>query len=273
MKFRPTKLPRDAATTLRLCPIQTVKPYAVMIAPVYVYMQANEKFVAIKSPLDFFTDADLKRLAPLGMFFLPAFIDGSLVFREKARSLRKLLDWSPKPEDLGPAPFELSDAVLRALAPLWGLHVTVESFFVTVFANELCAGLAPESLARAREQSVPTFERALMVSSWTVFIALHCGWTRPGLLDQLRAWSFDRAMGAGGADLVGPAFGAVHAHGLADAILASGLTAIGGDFFGARGETFARRMFGRLERVKHELRGSDPRDYTIFGPEGIADGG
>lgn len=273
MKFRPTKLPRDVAPTLRLCPIQTVKPYAVMLAPVYVYMQANEKFVGIKSPLDFFTESELTRLKPLGMFFFPPFLDRSLFFREKARSLRKLLSWKPRDEDLGPAPYELSDAVLRALAPLWGPEICVENFFVTIFANELCVLLDEERLMRAREKDVDLFEHALMISSWSVFIALHCGWTRPELLDRLRVWSFDRVVGDG-AIAEAPAFGASEAHALAEAIVASGSrAAIGREFFGGRSETFARRMASRLERVERQLRESGATAFTIHGAEGIADDG
>lgn len=243
-----------------------------MLAPVYVYMQANEKFVGIKSPLDFFTEAELTKLKPLGMFFFPPFMDRSLFFREKARSLRKLLGWSPRAEDLGPAPFELSDAVLRALAPLWGPDIAVENFFVTVFANELCSLLEAEKLAHAREKDVDLFERALMVSSWSVFVALHCGWTRPELLDRLRSWSFDRAMGDG-AGAEAPAFGANEAHALAEAILASGDRTVGREFFASRGEVFARRLSSRLERVERQLRESDAQAFTIYGAEGIADGG
>ena len=55
MDFSRKKLPPDAAEKMRNCPIHSVQPYALMIAPAYVYMKVNKKFVAVKAPLDFFT--------------------------------------------------------------------------------------------------------------------------------------------------------------------------------------------------------------------------
>jgi len=69
MDFRQRKLPKEAAINLRISPIASVKPYALMIAPVYVFMRVNEKFVSVKAPLDFFTPEELERLKSFESFF------------------------------------------------------------------------------------------------------------------------------------------------------------------------------------------------------------
>lgn len=272
MKFRPTKLPRDVAQTLRLCPIRTVKPYALMIAPVYVYMRANEKFVAVKSPLDFFTEAELARLAPLETFYFTPFFGSALVFREKARSIRAMMAWRPDVAGVEPAPFEMSDTVLRALAPLWGPRVQVESFFVAVFAGELCSTIDGEALVRAREKHVDVLERSILVSAWSVFVALHCGWIDQSALDRLRQWSFRVAAGEVAADPV-PALGARELHALAEAIVDGKSPQVGIEAFKALDHVFARRMKSRLERIDKQLRDPQTANFTIYGAEGIRDGG
>ena len=61
MDFRSKKLPPEAADQLRACPVESVKPYVAMPAPVYIYLRANAKFVSVKGPLDFFTPDELAR--------------------------------------------------------------------------------------------------------------------------------------------------------------------------------------------------------------------
>src|SRR5689334_8605019 len=95
MNFRPRKLPKEAAMNLRISPIVSVKPYSLMLAPVYVFMRLNEKFVSVKGPLDFFTPEELERLQPFESFFLPEFVDTALPFRQVARNVRALLSWQP----------------------------------------------------------------------------------------------------------------------------------------------------------------------------------
>ena len=155
MYFRPTKLPREAAINLRISPIASVKPYSLMLAPVYVFMRLNEKFVSVKGPLDFFTPEELERLKPFESFFLPEFVDAALPFRQIARNVRRLVGWEPEykgEEQLPPAPYEVSDAVLRMIGPLWAPGLVIEPFFAAVFANELCELLPPEKLRAARDQ-------------------------------------------------------------------------------------------------------------------------
>jgi len=202
MDFKQRKLPKEAVERLRICPIRTVRPYALMMAPVYVYMKLNEKFVMVKGALDFFTEEELERLNPLGSVFFPEEVDISLRFREVANEVKDLLSWNPetaalqvlkertqgKKEELplAPSSFELSDAVIRVIGPLWNPGPHIDPFYVSVFANELCDLLPADLLKRYRDQSVVDLERAVMASSWAVFVALHLGYTNLGFLNRLR---------------------------------------------------------------------------------------
>lgn len=197
MYFSHKKLPPEAAQNLRNCPINTVAPFSLMIAPVYVFMRRNKKFVAIKAPLDFFTPMELKRLGALESFFLPEFVDAAVFYRDTARQLRALIQWKPGEKKAGtdlvlrelklpPAPFEISDAVLRLLAPLWGFRQAIEPFFLAVFANEICEGFSEETLKKCRDKGVDLFELALFRSGWAVFLALHLGFCNWNYLNWLR---------------------------------------------------------------------------------------
>ena len=81
MEFSKRKLPKEAAHQLRVCPIPSVQPYALMLSPVYVFMKANEKFVSVKAPLDFFTQEELSKLRMYDTFYMPDFVDRTLPFR------------------------------------------------------------------------------------------------------------------------------------------------------------------------------------------------
>lgn len=194
MDFRPRKLPKEAATKLRISPIVSVKPYSLMLAPVYVFMKLNEKFISVKGPLDFFTPEELERLGSFESFFLPAFVDSALPFREVARHVRRLLSWEPELDDKGdlpPAPYEIADAVLRLVGPLWGAGMVIEPFFAAVFANELCDLLPPEKLRLAREQDVIAYERAILRAGWAVFLAVQLGYCDLPFINALLQRTFD----------------------------------------------------------------------------------
>jgi hypothetical protein len=197
MDFSRRKLPAEEAANLRRCPIETVKPFAMMIAPVYVFMRRNEKFISVKSPLDFFTPEELERFKDVEMLFMPEFVDSVLPYRGLARRVKMMLGWNPV--DVGgalpPAPYELSDGVLRMTAPLWGTKYRIEPFFAGVFVNELCSLLPGEDLMAAREKDIELFERAIILSAWTVFFSLHLGAADQVYLDRVRLASFRKVMG------------------------------------------------------------------------------
>lgn len=197
MDFSRRKLPADAAAKLRQCPIETVKPFAMMIAPVYVFMRRNEKFISVKSPLDFFTPEEIQRLKSVEMFFMPDFVESVLPYRTLARRVKMVLGWNPVESSgaLPPAPYELADGALRMMAPLWGKKFRIEPFFACVFANEFCSLLPGEELMAAREKDLATLERAIILSAWMVFFSLHTGAADQNYLDHLRLASFRKVLG------------------------------------------------------------------------------
>lgn len=277
MDFRQRKLPKEAAINLRISPIASVKPYAMMIAPVYVFMRVNEKFISVKGPLDFFTPEELERLKSFETFFLPEFVDAALPFRQVARSVKRLVGWEPefKGESvLPPAPYEVSDAVLRMIGPLWGAGLVIEPFFATVFANELCELLPPEKLRFARDKDVLGYERAVLRSGWAVFLALHLGYCDLPFLNHLQQQVFDSSFT--GVDI--PSIGrAADVDELLELVWASMITdpahAVKGDIFTKNPSRSAQKVARRLERVLGDamIPAAQPVP-TIFGERGFADG-
>lgn len=195
MHFAHKKLPAEFSREMRLFPISSIKPYALMLAPVYVFMRLNQKFVAVKAPLDFFTPEELDQYRPYESFFMPPCVDQSIEFRETAKRARALLNWNvARREQLAPAPFEVSDALLRLVGPLWTRETKLDPFFVAVFANELCDLISPQRLHGARESDVRSYERAVFCSSWAVWLAIHLGYCELRFLNGLRTAVYDRAV-------------------------------------------------------------------------------
>jgi hypothetical protein len=281
MDFSERKLTLDAESTLLRCPIESVHAYALMIAPVYLELRLNARFVSIKAPLDFFTPEELARLRAHGDIHLPKFVETALPFRDAGRKARALLEWDPGRAGgegaLGPTPYELSDALLRLAAPLWGVSATepdlgIEPFFTVAFANELCATLPADALVRARENDLETYERAVLASSWVTLAALMLGYADRAFLDRLRERVFRRmALGE---------FASVRLSDV-DQLENLAYAVFGGDTaprrvtlgqIEARTERAAFKLAARLRRVNRELTG--PRDHlpTIYGPRGFTDG-
>lgn len=283
MEFTHRKLPREAAASLRLCPVRSVKPFALMLAPVYVFMRLNMKFVAVKAPLDFFTPEELEKLAPLQSFFLPPFVDRAIPFRDAATRASAILSWEPQtvktagkveyPEvRLAPAPFELSDAILRLVGPLWGDGLRIEPFFVSVFVNELCDVLPGELLRTARDKNVEAYERGVFRSAWGVFLALHLGFCDLGYLNRLRLRIFEREVT--GHDSTG--FAGTHRGETDELIDVVTKTLVGpkqailnGTVFASLPGRLSQKLTARLERVKAQLMAKNAPLPTIHGPGGF----
>jgi hypothetical protein len=274
MDFTARKLPREAAPNLRRCPIDSIVPYALMLAPMYVYMPRNEKFVSVKAPLDFFTPEELAKLRSFESFFATEFVDQALPYRDAARVVKRLLTWNPealpaseRASALPPAPYELSDATIRALGPLWGAQGVIDPFFVAVFANELCPLLPTEELTAARDQSVPRFECALYRASWVVFTALHLGQCDLDYLFEARNHAFRAAMGWGWHERL---LGVRELIDFSARVLPDAdVSWIRLDRLRAAGGHLAGRLTSRLERVAAALiRPADPLRSTR-GPQGF----
>jgi len=185
MDFSFRKLPPESAAALRLCPVQGFAPYSPIWAPVYVFLKRNAKFVSVKAPLDFFTPEELSRLAPYESLFMPEFVELPLLFRSAGRRIRLILKGRPdidaEPMNhatdvvLPPASYEISDAVLRVLGPLWGRKTELEPFFSCALSDAICDPLHPDWLREARDRNIETYEAALLKSGLGVFLALHLG--------------------------------------------------------------------------------------------------
>lgn len=282
MNFKNRKLPGEAAADLRRCPIRTIEPYALMVAPVYVFMPRNEKFISVKAPMDFFTPEDLRRFKELEQVFMPPFVDEALPYRDLARRARMLLGWMPVESGMPspPAPYEMSDAMLRLMGPLWGESFEIESFFVCVFVNELCSLLPGDELISAREADCGRFEHAAVISAWMVFLSLHLGTTDLDYLNRLRLATFRKIVGTG---ILVP--GMTDFDSFTDAgqllrilepqvIGEKVYQSLGLGFFTERKERIARKIVARIERVRAErLGGNRPLEASVFGENGLIEGG
>ena len=189
MEFNERKLSLSVEPTLRVCPVDTIHPYTPLFAPAYLCLRENQKFVALKAPLDFFTPQELERIKPFQNLYFTRFIDRILPFQQAAQKARILctLDVPVYPPDgppISPAPYELSRALLDLLVPLWGEKRQIEPFFIGAFCAELCGAWPAELLVSARNADVTTYESALLKSGIAVFFALLLGHTK---LSYLRA--------------------------------------------------------------------------------------
>lgn len=268
MEFTQKKLPREAASDMRLCPIGSIEPYALMLAPAYVYLRRNEKFVSIKGPLDFFTPDELAKLAPFESFFFPSFVDQALPFREAARRALKIMRVQP---EYMPTPFETADATLRIMGPLWSEALSVEPFFATVFANELCSPLPGGLIMAARESDIRLFELSVLRSGIAVFFAVMLGYEHEEFLNRLRLRVFEETFARRDAivrrrpwdeieeliSMLPECMPGLLSH----AMSASELKQID--------KRVARKICARLERVRGELVQPDTEPATIFGDRGF----
>ena len=208
MEFNNRKLPVEAAKVLRNLPISGVKPFVPLFSPVYVYLPRNKKFLSVKGALDFFTPEDLARYAPFQSVFVHQDDKETLPVSDAAHKVRSLLKLVEKDYEkeawegtdkypqvkLPPAPFEVSDAALKVIGPLWtssdGSKVSIDPLTVLVFVQELCDPIPGELLQEASVKSVENYERAYFRSSWAVFLALHLGYCELKYLNKLRARVF-----------------------------------------------------------------------------------
>jgi hypothetical protein len=208
VNFTCRKLPQEALASLRKVRVADCQPHVILLTPVYVYLLQNQKFIAVKEPLNFFEPADLEKFLPFENFYIPEFIDLIAPFQKAGRLVRDLLmtrqkfdaKTNKKKEQekitvLVPVPqHELDDAIVRIVGPLWSKGVTVEPFFLYILMEEVCDALEQETLKKAIEKSADLFELALLRSSVAVFLALHLGYCERQLLKEIRNKIFNGTM-------------------------------------------------------------------------------
>ena len=156
------------------------------------------------------------------------------------------------------------------VGPLWGAGAEIEPFFAAVFANELCDLLPEEHLLAARERSVEEFERAVLRSSWAVYLALHLGYCDLGFLNSIRAQMFALSLRGEKVPAIGRA-GEVQE--LVEIVWRSlsedAVGMVKGTVFTSQSSRAAQKMKSRLERVKSEMIRQDQPAATIFGARGF----
>jgi hypothetical protein len=277
MEFARKKLSKEQAREMRVCAVSSVQPYVAMPAPVYVYLRANEKFVAVKAPLDFFTAEELAKWRSLESFYMPEFVDELSSFREAGRRVRAILAWKPDGEDAAAkelTPYELSDSVIRVVGRLWSplgasgedRQAGIESFFVSVFVSELCEPLSEDGLRAARDRDVDAYERGVLASGWTAFLALHLGYCNLEFLNRLRQASFDGAIAPGAfPDEVIELDRLVR-----EELDASGYRALRSGAFSQRAERAGRKVRSRLIRIERSLMDPASQAPSIYGEGGFA---
>jgi hypothetical protein len=282
MDFTQRKLPRTAAGELRRLNLGELQPFALMFSPVYVFLRRNEKFIGIKAPLDFFIESEIEKVRPYGALFVLPFVDQVAPYREAGRRARKILsardiqsnsDESGYPEvKLPPPPWEVSDSILRVVGPLWGREGKIEPFFVTAFVQDLCGSLPGDLLLQSRDSDISTHEKALIRSSWAVFLALHLGFCELSWLIHLRARVFAetsqleyRGRFLGDGSDVPELIHLTQSHLFDD----EGLAPLSANVFQFEDARVALKLYSRLERVKKEFSARSTYNESIRGQKGF----
>lgn len=190
MYFSQRKLTIEALPSLRICPVGSIRPFALMMGPVYVYMERNEKFVSVKAPMDFFTAPELEKIASVQNVFLPSFVENLVYFRDVGIEIRRLMEYQDADTKMGLPPELLSFKVLEQLFQMWGKDFTIETYALLVFINEFSEIIPGEILRKARDEDIDRFELALLRAAMAAFLAFHLGYLNRTHLSQFRLETF-----------------------------------------------------------------------------------
>jgi hypothetical protein len=186
MQFDEKKLGVEAIDQLLQCHISSVEPYALMLAPIYIFMKLNQKLVSVKAPLDFFTPDELHHLSRYENFYIPKFVQSGSRFQTAAKLVRNLTSSNPTPSKLAPTSYELSNEVILTLATLWGRDLSIDPFYSAVFADELLGPLDPEKMLAARDLAVTRHDSGILLSGLITFVLLHLGFYDLSLISAIR---------------------------------------------------------------------------------------
>ncbi len=283
MDFDRKKLSREEGAQLRPLQPNTMQPYALLPAPVYVFLRRNEKYVSVKGPLDFFSDEELERYSSAGTLFFPDFIDSVLPFQSAAVRVRSVLSIQPRDRQgsgtgkifnvpMALSSYEVSDAVLRLVGPLWGRSISLEPFFSVIFVDELCEAIPATRLIAARELNVEAFEHAILSSSLLIFLALHLGWCDLPYLNDLRVRSFDAVM-EGVTQFHGRVSEEVELFSICrDAAFVEKTRSLTRDWLALRAEIVGQKLAFRLGRVLRDLAEKSQPTSSVYGKGGLIDG-
>jgi hypothetical protein len=287
VKFDYRKLPKASVQTLRRIEVSTFAPLETLVAPVYVYLQQNQKFVAIKAPLHYFLPEELQKLKPYKNFYVPEFVDSVLPYQRAGESVRTLLSLVQKSPvqtqngvelaEIPPPQHEIDHAVLHLIGTLWNPGAKVEPFFLHFFASEVCVPISEKLWTTSHDEDIERFELALLRSSTVVFLALHLGYCQRESLTRLRDESFSASFSGNLPPistreqtqlirLVSEVVPDCETREITLDTLLAALTA---------SKTYKktlRKLEARLQRIQTEMIRADVPAASLYGPKGIRNG-
>ena len=279
MNFDKRKRSKEEARDLVHIPADEIRPYEVLTAPVYVYLKANQKFIALKGPLDFFDENSIKNILGKNNIFIGPFYEEAQEIKKYAKALREeLMQPYVRYNDFNDRPFPdpqitlptyaRSRICLRKATEIWSSDRTIEPFVVMIYIDELC-GLIPKSdLIRAYNRDVDQFELALLRSSWAVFLAMHLGYYDLDALTHLRLnafnWTFDlpnNKVGFSETDrIIKTAM---------ETVKVIDQKTIQDLMFKERDDELSRRLAARFDFRAVEYLGDDQNSWSIYGEKGF----
>lgn len=230
MELYQRKLPKEAVSTLFRVKVTSVKPFTPLLGPCYVFLKKNDKFIAVKKPLDFFSEKELTQNESFEFFYFPKTIQNLVLFQEAGRRVRAVLlrsdeelkslsidpSIAPNAEaqrKLPPTPFSVSDSIVRKIGPLFAggprnKETGISLLSIVAFVNELCDFEGHSEWVAAREKSTDLYEQSLFLSSWSVFCALLLDYHDLNFLSRLRIRVFNDVIGERISKSAAPVMGA-----------------------------------------------------------------
>ena len=267
MLFDDKKLNPEAVEDLLQCPIESIAPFTLMLAPIYVFMKLNQKFVSVKAPLDFFLPDELEKLRKHETFYVPKIIKSSVRYQTAARIIKKIYTFNDSNSNLlGASSFEISNEVLKVIGSLWGNEVIVEPFFAAVFAHEFCRPLNSEMILNARETTVVRHDHGLLLSGVFVYVAVHLGWYSYEELNQLRDLIYERTVNGEDWSNATSSY-ELMINGLNQIIIKSSRIDI--DQLKELRLEWSQKLLSRISRIKSEISKYSEKSPSIYGEEGF----
>ncbi len=272
MRFNLKKQPAKLATQFRALLITELEAYKLLPSTVYLYLEINQKFLALKEPFDFFTEEELEKFSKQGTFHVPEHFDIAAPFREAGQRVRSMLEWSGGDgEELEPASYEMSDSVIRQVAGLWApLDPTrkdfagIETYFAAIFAHEIVTPLPSAVLIEARANDLDLYLVSVMRAAFSVFIALHLGFCDRERLDELYAWVFTNSarLPISKEIPVTPQMKEVGAW-VSSFISEPGVSLLASDVFNTEKGRVPEQLKSRMKRICNELMSKEARLKSI----------
>ena len=206
-----SKLPLEAADQLKVVPVSEFQAGRLLLGPVYLLFQKNQKFIQIKGTFDFFSDSDLIKLRAIQSLYVPIASNPLEQKREQGVQIRAYLNSIEQTREDAtaegfaafptPSPGEVSKTVFKMLPGGWGQAGVLSHADACAWADGCCESVPTRALDEAKARGTAFFAQALRTASWSVLLALHQGCGDPRFLDELRLYAFEgRSQGLGEGD-------------------------------------------------------------------------